>query len=245
MTMRTTKPIRREARDRGFTLTEMLVTIMVFSLVTGSITAVVVTTMKHQNSLSDRASAIASVRNAIEQVDRSVRSANPLCYATGTEITMLETNPKSGVSNATIIVDYTLSGSSLIYTQYSTTQVAAQALNPQKPAALSCSLSTLSALTNPSVPIYEYQQLTTRTILRNIVTTGTSAVFLDASATTNFDECPQVGSTTGTAPNATTAAAAQQISTLAVNLSVKPKSLSKAVRISDCGTYLYNYVHYL
>jgi type II secretory pathway pseudopilin PulG len=213
--------------DRGYSLVEMLVTIIMFTLVAGSITAVVVTTLKHQNSLSARGSVLAATRNSLENVDRDIRSANPLCYVTGTEVVAFETKPVSG--SAFSIVDYTVDTvkKRLVYTRYAVTQT--QNANP------SCAVTTINGTGSTTTTWYEATPATTsRTVLSSLV--GNLSTFT-VPQTATFDTCATGGST----PNATTAAQAAAVTDLTVTVSLQPTSISSPVTTSDCGTYIRNF----
>jgi type II secretory pathway pseudopilin PulG len=214
--------LRRNFRtDDGLSLVEMLVTIIMFTLIVGSITTVVITSLKHQRSLSDRGSALAAARNSLEQVDRDIRSANPLCSATGTDIKMFEDDPTSHPS----IVDYTVSGTSLLYTQYSVVPVVGPSATCTVTTSSSGTLST--AYYNTSTAL-----VSGRTVLTNLV--SPTRVFSLMPSGTVFDTCP----TTGADPTGT---AVGTIPALIVSVSVKPPTLNSPVAVSDCGTYLRNY----
>ncbi|HWA67394.1 MAG TPA: hypothetical protein VG899_13620 [Mycobacteriales bacterium] len=219
--------------DGGYTLVEMLVTIIMLTLITGSITAVVITSLKHQNSLQVRGSVLASVRSSLEDIDRDIRSANPLCYATGTEITMLESKETSPVQTP-VIVDYKVQGTKLVYTQYN---VVSTVVPPATaPANYTCSVAkTTGTLTSTTY----YTELTPirsqRTVISNL-TGSTSTIFALPGAPT-FNTCPAPVNV----PNALTQAAAMAIQELTVSVSVQPSTLSSPVSASDCGTYLRNY----
>jgi prepilin-type N-terminal cleavage/methylation domain-containing protein len=99
--------------DRGYSLAEMLVTVIVFAIVTGAITTVVISSLGHQRELSDRGEALAQMRTTLERIDRDVRSANPLCAASYTRLQLEEDAPAPGR-----IIEYSVSGNRLIATEY-------------------------------------------------------------------------------------------------------------------------------
>jgi prepilin-type N-terminal cleavage/methylation domain-containing protein len=234
--------------DSGYTLVEMLVTVVVFTLVMGSITGVIITSLKHQNSLQDRDKALANVRNAIENVDRDIRSANPLCYGTGTEVSMLETDPSAGVSNATVIVDYkVINGTSLQYTRYATNGTSASTtLTTPAATPISCTWTQPNGTTVSTSTLYAGTQLVRRTVISNLVGTAASPVFLQATAptttTAGYDSCPATG-TTGGGTTLNYPAVATAVQAITVNVAAQPSTLSHPVLASDCGTYLNNYVN--
>ncbi|HWC33807.1 MAG TPA: prepilin-type N-terminal cleavage/methylation domain-containing protein [Mycobacteriales bacterium] len=207
--------MRTHRRDAGFSLVEMLVTIVMTTIVAGSITTVVIATLKHQKSLQVRGSVLAQARNTLEQVDRDIRSANPLCYATGTTVEMLEAD-----ANPSSIVVYTVNSSNqLIYIKF-------QGLT-------SCP-ATLPNV-NPAVPPSGTTRTIHRIVASNLVNTGSAPVFTQPTAAA-YDNCQG-----GTAPNATTQAAAQALPTLRVSIQVQPTPLKNAVPATDCGADIRNY----
>ena len=223
------------ADDRGYTLVEMLVTVIMFTLIVGSITTVVITGLKHQKSLQDRGSALASVRTAIEQVDRDIRSANPLCYGTGTELTMLETDPAGGILTANIIVDYKLNpdGTALQYTRYQSNGSAGSNSLP----GISCAWRQVNGTTSSTSTLYAGTQITTRTVIGNLVGTSSSPPFLLSGTT--YDICPANG-TTGAGSTLNYPAVPTTVPAITVNLAAQPATLTHPVSASDCGTYLPN-----
>jgi type II secretory pathway pseudopilin PulG len=213
---------RRSVVDSGYSLVEMLVTIIMFTLVAGSITAVVITTLKHQNSLAERSSVLAATRNSLENVDRDIRAANPLCAASTTEVTMYEPTSSS-------IVDYQVQGTDLVYTQYNALSL------PSSPAPTNPTCTqTTTAADGTVVSAYWDEgavKIAHKVVLANLTT---NAIFTGQAVQTAFDQCP-VG------VNPATIGSANNIAILTVSVSVQPVSLSKPVTTSDCGTYLRNY----
>jgi hypothetical protein len=209
----------------------MIVTIIVFTLVTGSITTVVIASLKHQNSLADRGSALAAARNALEQVDRDIRSANPLCVASASEVVMLET-PQTPLGTPASIVDYKIVGNQLWYYQYSTNPTAP----PPQPGVtpVMCNQPVFVGGVGGTVPVYESAVPTaSRVILNNVVNTS-AAVFTLPPTNTTFDNCP----TGGVAP--TSATPVNKITALTATISLEPPTLKSPVTATDCGTYLRN-----
>jgi prepilin-type N-terminal cleavage/methylation domain-containing protein len=79
-------------RDAGFSLTELLIVIVLTGII-GSIVLTVVTTGLHQQTkVEDRNDSLAQARTALQRIDRDVRSANPLTAACpdGTRLSMTE-----------------------------------------------------------------------------------------------------------------------------------------------------------
>jgi hypothetical protein len=182
--------------------------------------------MKHQTSLGDRSNVLAATRTTLEQVDRDIRSANPLCFASGQEIAMFEDSPTARIVDYSVIT--TNGVTKLIYRQYGLTSTP----NSGPSCVVTDNFSTAAKPTT-------YYELTTtppvtRTALTNL-TGATSSVFTTPSTAT-FNTCAAGGS----APSDTTTLTAGAIKVLTVNVSVKPPTLSSAVTTSDCGTYLRN-----
>jgi type II secretory pathway pseudopilin PulG len=227
---------RRNSDESGYSLVEMLVTIIMFTLIVGSITTVVITTMKHQTSLSDRGSALASLRNSLEQVDRDIRSADPLCYASGSEIAMFE---QTGNTSTEGIIDYSVQPDpkhpgvkDLVYRRY----VTAVGLPPSS---IVCTTSvTMPGATSPTVTNYYEPPMpsVTRTVIYGL-TGNTSLIFtaLQINTTTppTFSNCI----TNGVSP---AGLSVSTIAALIVNVSQQPASLHTPVTATDCGTFLRN-----
>jgi type II secretory pathway component PulJ len=228
----------RAVGDGGYSLVEMLVTIIMFTLIAGSITTVVITSLKHQQSLADRGSALATLRNSLEQVDRDIRSADPLCYATGTEIAMLE-QPQNGGSGVAI-VDYSVQPDpnnstikDLVYTRYSNWS------NTTPSGAVECITSvTLAGSATPTITDYweAGPPTTTRTVIYGL-TGNTSSIFTAPANPATFQNCI----TGGAAPTSTMpVSGGVKIPILAMTVSQQPASLHEPVTATDCGTFLRN-----
>jgi hypothetical protein len=179
---------------------------------------VVIATLRHQNTLAKRNSILAATRASLERVDRDIRSANPLCFATDAHIAMWEDFPNG------YIADYSISGTSLVYTQY--TPTTHPNANP------SC------VINNGDGSVTTYYEGTASTPKKILTDLTTLTPFSQPSVTT-FDTCP----TGGTAPNATTTSQASTISVLTVAVTVRPANFHhQPVSVSDCGTRLRNYL---
>jgi Tfp pilus assembly protein PilW len=221
-----TRSTEHRNADVGYSLVEMLVTLIVFTLIVGSITTVVITALKHQTSLADRGTVLASTRNSLEQLDRDIRSANPLCSANTGEVIAYE-------EAGDYIADYKVIGTSapfkLMYYKYAVV-----------PGSAGSSLCT-SSTTVGTLTTYTYRNAaggpsTTRIVLNNLQSNQIFSIPAPPTGTT-FNDCP-----TGGGDPAAVAGGVANISTLAVNVSVQPPTLSSPVAVSDCGTYLRNYV---
>jgi prepilin-type N-terminal cleavage/methylation domain-containing protein len=98
---------RRRDRDAGFTLTEMLVVIMLFTMIGAAITTTVVSGLRHQTTLQDRSQAIAGARTALERVDRDLRAADPLMAVSANQLVMSEV-PNENAPTATRQITYSV-----------------------------------------------------------------------------------------------------------------------------------------
>jgi prepilin-type N-terminal cleavage/methylation domain-containing protein len=97
----------RPSRDNGYTLTEMLVVVVMFGLVGTAITGAVVAGLQHQNTLQARSDAIATARTALERVDRDISASNPLLSYSASQLVMTEV-PDETVPTATRQVTYSV-----------------------------------------------------------------------------------------------------------------------------------------
>jgi prepilin-type N-terminal cleavage/methylation domain-containing protein len=214
---------RVNSNDGGFNLAEMLVVVVLMSIVMGSIATVVVTSLHKQNDLANRGTVLAQMRNALAQVDRDIRSANPLCYATGTRVVMLQTY------DVGLITDYSVSGTKLVYKEFRTATADTTTTPNSNPGCI-----YTNPITGATTTYYEVTPVASRTVVYDL--TAGSAPFTVPSAPT-LNSCPA-----GSAPAATSTAAAKQISALTVKLSVKSAKQHTPVFASDCGIRLRNYV---
>jgi prepilin-type N-terminal cleavage/methylation domain-containing protein len=191
-------PPRARRSDAGFTLTELLVTIVLFAIVGGAITMAATSGLRHQREVQDRGDALAQARTALQRIDRDIRSAAPLAYASRTAIATNQTG-----SATTNQVCYWVQATS------STTAELRTRTTPY-PSSTPC----LAATTSSTV------------LLRNLVNTDTSPVFTpdpscaDSSSSGGYD--------------------ASCVTTITVQISVQPSSLSQPVTVSDNGTELRN-----
>jgi prepilin-type N-terminal cleavage/methylation domain-containing protein len=64
--------------DRGVTLVEVLITMMIFSVLMTFVYGLLITIQKQTRDIEKRADSVESARNALEQIDRQVRSGNVL-----------------------------------------------------------------------------------------------------------------------------------------------------------------------
>ena len=100
--------LRETPADEGFTLTELLVVMVLFAIVGTIVTVASVTALHHQAKAQDRGDAIAQARTALERIDRDIRSAYPLLAASATQLVMQETE-----ASGTRAVTYAVSGGQL------------------------------------------------------------------------------------------------------------------------------------
>ncbi|WP_062466429.1 PulJ/GspJ family protein [Demequina maris] len=67
---------RRAATDDGFTLVELLIAMMVFSIIMALLTATMITMMTQANDNLGRQRAVEQARLGLSQIDRQIRSGN-------------------------------------------------------------------------------------------------------------------------------------------------------------------------
>jgi len=70
--------LARSDGDRGVSLVELLVTMMIFSLIMAGIYSVLITVQRQSRDISGREETVGNARLAIEQMDRQIRSGNVL-----------------------------------------------------------------------------------------------------------------------------------------------------------------------
>jgi prepilin-type N-terminal cleavage/methylation domain-containing protein len=102
--------------DEGFSLTELLVVLVLFAIIGGVITTASVTGLSHQTSLQDRSDALAQARTAVQRIDRDIRSAYPLLAASSTRLVLQEVQP-----TVTRTMTYAVSGTKLTVGETDTT----------------------------------------------------------------------------------------------------------------------------
>jgi prepilin-type N-terminal cleavage/methylation domain-containing protein len=105
---------RTAAADAGFTLTELLVSIGIFSIISGMVTTAAVTGLRQQTQVANRDDALAQMRTALQRIDREIRSAYPLLSASPTRLVLREVQP-----TATRTVTFEVSGKNLTWSQTS------------------------------------------------------------------------------------------------------------------------------
>ena len=103
------------ADDRGVTLTELLVVMVLFAIVGGIVTTASVTGLHHQNEVQDRSDALAQARTALQRIDRDIRSAYPLLSVSPTQLVLREVQP-----TVTRTMTYTVSGNQLVVSEAAT-----------------------------------------------------------------------------------------------------------------------------
>ncbi len=80
-------PETSDRRDRGFTLVELLVSMMIFSICIAMVTGALILVMRKYNDVQRSAEAESTLRLAVAQIDRQVRSGNVL-YTPAAETTI-------------------------------------------------------------------------------------------------------------------------------------------------------------
>jgi prepilin-type N-terminal cleavage/methylation domain-containing protein len=98
---------RRDRSDAGFTLIEMLITMVIFGIVLAITMGAVIQAQKYSTQVQDTADATSELRQALAVVDRQVRSGNVL-FSPASE-TSPSTCTASGASGGTCMRIYTQS----------------------------------------------------------------------------------------------------------------------------------------
>jgi prepilin-type N-terminal cleavage/methylation domain-containing protein len=226
-------------RDHGFTLTELLIAIVLLGLVGAAITAVVTTSLHQQTQVQDRGEALTAARNALQRASRDIRRADPLL--TPTPATQQNTN---------LTLALTPSGAalSLCYGTGSSTTPDCQGTLPIS--STTCPDGTTArsvahpcpgsvAVTYRLVSGTLYQDVaassgTTKTtaLVRNVVNTGTQPVFtyLPASSAAAGTTCANGDGTYNRSC----------ISRVAVTLWVQPAGATRPVQVTDQDVELRN-----
>jgi prepilin-type N-terminal cleavage/methylation domain-containing protein len=104
------RAVRRGRDDSGFTLSEMLVAVVLFGIIGTVVALVVKTGLSHQSQMQDRNAALGSARKVVQRVDRDIRGAN-LTFASPTQIQMSEVN----ASGVTVTVTYCVQAAGTTY----------------------------------------------------------------------------------------------------------------------------------
>lgn len=221
--------MRQRRDDAGYSLAEMLVVIIMLTLVTGSITAVVITTLKRQNTLATRGSVLASIRNSLEQVDRDIRSANPLCYVSPTEVVAYEAD-----DHPPQIVDYTFDSQQQTLTETRYSADVNGTLNPS----IICAVPQVTGTGTITTDYHELGVKASRTVLSDVIAGSFGSYTSDELSATTLADCTATGADTSTT-YATTAAAAS-VGAMTVTVTVHPAHLNTPLTTSDCGTYVRN-----
>lgn len=84
--------LRRREGDGGFTLIEMLVTIMLTSVVGAIVSSVMISSMKTARWQEEETRALGQAKVAMERMTRDVRGANSLMTTTPRQVSLVETH---------------------------------------------------------------------------------------------------------------------------------------------------------
>lgn len=106
---------QRAVADAGFTLTELLVSMVIFGIVSAMVTTASITGLHRQTEVANRDDALAQLRTVLQRIDRDIRSADPLLSVSSTQLIVKETQ-----STYTHVVTYSVAGSTLVQDQTST-----------------------------------------------------------------------------------------------------------------------------
>jgi prepilin-type N-terminal cleavage/methylation domain-containing protein len=203
--------------DRGFTLVEVLMVLLLFGIVSAIVAAVTTSGLHHQRELQDRSDALASARTAMQRIDRDIRSTSQIDYATSSELLMQEPlYTGTTVTGSRWVCYYTRTvGTATTLVQDVNT---ASDVCPSTPSTLSKVL--VSNVTNSDAsPLFSFSPVTSYA--------APSGSSVDAST------CAM----SGTSPAAYDPSC---IGTVTVHILTQPSSLSGPVSVSDNGTELRN-----
>jgi prepilin-type N-terminal cleavage/methylation domain-containing protein len=163
---------RRNERDGGFTLTELLVVITLTGIIGLIVGTAVITGLRQQTKVQDRSNALADARTALQRVDRDVRSANPLVLACATQIEVKEV----GTTTTTLtysVIDQTSGRKQLVVDQAAPTGACGSAVTPTSRKVL------VSDLVNTSTsPVFTFSPGTVTTSIQVQPTTLAQPVVL-------------------------------------------------------------------
>jgi prepilin-type N-terminal cleavage/methylation domain-containing protein len=209
----------RRTSDRGFTLVEVLMVLLLFGIVSSIVTTVAVSGLHHQRELQDRSDALAQARTALQRIDRDIRSTSQLDYVTRSLLLMQEpayTGTTVTGSRWSCYYTYTTGGSTELVGDLNLTS----ATCPSAPTSTSQIL--LRHLTNDS-------SSTTTALFTPSPVTGYTA---PSGSGIDPGSCSEGGSPTAYAPSC--------IGTIAVHVMAQPPSLQGAISMNDNGTELRN-----
>ncbi|HWC33804.1 MAG TPA: prepilin-type N-terminal cleavage/methylation domain-containing protein [Mycobacteriales bacterium] len=116
-----------ERSDAGFTLTELLVSIVLFGVVSAMVTTASISGLHRQTQVANRDAVLAQMRTVLQRVDRDIRSADPLLSASSTQLVLEEAQP-----GATRVMTYSLTGSELVVDESTTTSNGLTTTAPHK-----------------------------------------------------------------------------------------------------------------
>jgi prepilin-type N-terminal cleavage/methylation domain-containing protein len=101
---------RTVSTDAGITLTELLVSIVIFGMVSAMVTTAAVTGLHQQTKVANRDDALAQIRTALQRIDRDIRSTYPLLSASPTRLVLQEVE-----AHVTKTVTFEVTGSTLTW----------------------------------------------------------------------------------------------------------------------------------
>lgn len=210
------RPRRRRGDDRGFTLTELLVVIMLFGVIGSIVTTAATTGLRHQTQLQDRSTALSEARVAVQRVDRDIRSASQVDYATASKLVMQESTYTGSTATGSEWVCYyttTVGSDTELIQQFDPTSDSCPSTSPTLSKVLVHHVVNAAA-----TPVFAYSPI---------------AGFTATASSVDSSSCAISGSSPASyAPSC--------IGTITVHLLVQPSTISTPVSMNDNGTEVRN-----
>jgi prepilin-type N-terminal cleavage/methylation domain-containing protein len=200
-----------QQRDGGFTLSEMLVVLVIFGIIGGIVATVVRVGLTHQTQIEARNGAMADARKVIQRVDRDIRSAF-LDKATTPSAIVLD-EYLNGVTAAPTVVTYSVS---------TTPGASSSQLNYQACATCTAQVLITNLVPTSTSPVFSFG---------STYDYSTSQPAADAG-TVNNQTCAYVANPTQIKSNC--------VGVITVHLLVQPPTLNGPVNVGDGGTELRN-----